>query len=387
MFASTILSLQTTTNSYASQVNSQYKNNASNCVALSQRYADTLASVPQHDQAYIANIKKNSIQEFKRLNRNIKKWSDLTLAQSVLVSLAELYIDTTMQRELNLYWVYKILAKFKSTKVVPIQVYRDPSTNKLCAWDGQHTAILLYIICVDILGEDPEKVKVPVNIYASSLKPEMRECFLDLNTSEGKAMLDDIDLHIQRVFGVRIDGSNNPLWVTTEKKQTILEKYDLFVTNDKFHDTHMPGAISRTQEINKLDLDSLEWLCEYLSIVARNRRIYEKEIMMMAHFFLRCRCDGVNVDSSYVNEVAFANINAFNADFTPYGAFWSQVKIAYENWHQSQPGKININPQVEKETVHGFPFLLAQLAKSIPGIKLPRNTSKSQFWPDQTDLF
>lgn len=372
--------------SYASQVNAQYYNNASNCVPLDQRYNDRIASIPAHNQNFYSVIKRNAIAEFKRLNSNINKWSDLTLAQSVYITLADIFIDTTMQRELSLDWIYKLLTKFKMTKVVPIQVYKDPETGNYCAWDGQHTAILLYIICVDILGLDPATVKVPVNIYPSNLKAEIRECFTELNSAEGKAHLDEIDLWIQRVLGVRIDGSKNPIWVTIEKKQSILEKYDLFVTHDKFNNTNMPGAISRLTEVLKLDLNSLEWLCEYFSIVAKNRRIYEKEIVLMAHFFFRCRCDNIKVDSAYVIQVAMSNLNDFNADMTLNGLYWNKTKTAFYNWHSASPttyGKGDFN----KDLSHGFPFLLAQLAKSNPGIKLPRNTSGSDFWPDQQDLF
>jgi hypothetical protein len=373
--------------SYAAQVNARYNDSASNCIPLDQRYNDKIAALPTNNQTYYAVIKQNAIAEFRRLNPNINNWNDLTLAQSVYITLADIFIDTTMQRELSLDWVYKLLTKFKMTKVVPIQVYKDPETGHYCAWDGQHTAILLYIICVDILGLDPRTVKVPVNVYSSNLKAEIRECFTELNSSEGKAQLVDIDLWIQRVLGVRIDGSKNPIWVTTEKKQAIIEKFDLFVTNEKFNDTHMPGAISRLTEINKLDLDSLEWLCYYLHLVTINqRRVYEKEMVMMAHFFFRCRCDGVKVDQAYIANVAFANLTDFNADFTPNGMFWDKAKDAFHNWHNAQPFTAN-NGVFKKELVHGFPFLLAQLSKSVPGIKLPRNTSGSQFWPDAVDLF
>lgn len=371
---------------YAAVVNAKFQNNHSNCVPLVQRYNDALNAIAQHNQGYANVVRQNAIQEFKRLHAQVKNWNDLTLAQSVYVALADIFIDTTMQRELDLYWVFKLLSKFKSTKVVPIQVYVDPESGKTCAWDGQHTAILLYIVCVEILGLDPKTVQVPVNIFSSGKKSEMRENFTELNSSEGKNMLDEYDLFTQRVYGVRIDGSTNPIWVTAEKKQSILEKYDLFATHEKLNDTHMPGAISRLQEINKLDLDSLEWLCRYLHIVANNRRVFEKEIVMMAHFFFRCRCDGVAVDDLYIDKVALANLNDFGGDFTPNGQFWDKARDAFFNWHTNQPFTGN-NGVFKKELVHGFPFLLAQLAKSVKGIKLPRNTSGSQFWPDKADLF
>lgn len=386
-----VLAAQPTTpsapTSYASQVNSYYNSTANNCIPLSQRYVDTIAAMPDAEVSWVQQMLTHSTNEFTRLHPTVKAWNDLTLAQSVRLKLSAIYIDTTMQRFLDLHWVAKLLAKFKTTKVIPIQVYLDDQ-GRYCAWDGQHTAVLLWVICTIILGLDPDDVDVPVNIYPSSKKSEMRECFLDLNSSEGKKALDLIDHWIQQVFGVRIDGSANPAWVLTEKKQKVLERYNLFVTHDKFNNTHMPGAISRLQEINKLDLIAVEWLAEYLSTVMKSQRAAEeKEVVMMAHFFLRCRIDNVKVDSAYIQRLAMVASTLWNADFSPKGPFWNQVKIAYTNWHQNDPANIYVSPKVSNEPLHGFPFMLAQLTKSMPGVALPRNSSNSNFWPMQQDLF
>lgn len=375
------------TTSYASQVNAYYSSTANNLVGLQKRYADTILGMPLHEQNFVKQMILQSISEFRRNNSDVAAWNDLTLAQSVYVTLSEIHIDTTMQRQVDLHWVAKLLAKFKSTKVVPIQVYRD-ETGRLCAWDGQHTAMMLWLICTVALKLDPKDVKVPVNIYPSNKKSEMRECFLDLNSSEGKKTLDLIDHWMQQVFGVRVDGSKNPVWAITEKKQSILEQYDLFVTHDKFNNADMPGAISRLQEINKLGVDQVTWLCKYLKIVTSGTRpADEKEIVMMSHFFFRCYIDGVQVTDAYINQLATVATMLWNADFSHNGPFWDRVGTAYENWHQSNPMNAMVTPRMTKEPLHGFPFMLAQLAKSMPGAPLPRNTSNSNFWPLQGDLF
>ena len=374
---------------YASKVNAYYGTNATNCVLLKDRFTSAMGTLPPHSAAISQHMINASIVEFTRNNPTIKRWDDLHLAQSMYVPLYEIFIDTTMQRMLDLHWVAKLLAKFKSTKVVPIQVYKDPLTGKLCAWDGQHTAILLWIICTQILKLDPATVMVPVNIYHSNKKSEMRECFLDLNSSAGKKSLDIIDHWIQQVFGVRIDNSTNPRWVLTEKKQTILEEFDMFVTHDKYNNEHMPGAITRIQELNSIDdMDTIKCLVEYLSITTMGvRPAIEKEVVMMAYFFNRCRLENVPVNSAYVKQVASTMLVLCNSDFSPTGPFWAQAKLAYDAWHNIQPYNMGIDPKLSKEPVHGFPFLLAQLAKSIPGIKLPRNNSNSNFMPAATDLF
>ena len=373
--------------SYASQMNAYYNTTTNNCISLTERFNTTIAAMPAQGSQWIQHLLQASVSEFNRMNPTVKKWNDLTLAQSVYVNLADIYIDTTMQRQLDLHWVSKLLAKFKSTKVVPIQVYRD-TDGKLCAWDGQHTAMLLWLICTRSLNLDPAKVKVPVNIYPSSKKNEIRECFLDLNSSEGKKSLELIDHWIQQVFGVRIDGSTNPTWKLVEQKQTVLEKYDLFVTNDKFNNCHMPGAISRLQEINKLDLQCVEWLAKYLSIVMAGKRpADEKEVVIMSHFFTRCRIEGIKVTDAYIKKLASVSVMLWNADYSPNGPFWTQVTAAYHSWHQSSPANAMTNARVSKEPIHGFPFLVAQLGKSMPGTTLPRNNSNSNFWPDAADLF
>ena len=377
--------------SYAAKVNAMYSSSHSNIVTLEDRYNQTLDVMGPNMKAMVLQMITQSINEFKRNNPHIKKWLDLKLAEAKEAALSDIHIDTTMQRILDLYWVAILLAKFKSTMVVPVQIYMDES-DRICAWDGQHTAIMLWIICTKVLNMKPEDVKIPVNIYSSSKKSEIRENFISLNGGEGKKNMDLIDIWQQQTFGVRIDGSKNPKWEETEKKQTILEKWDLFVTHDKFNNAHMPGAISRLQEINKYDPEVVDWLCNYLStVMSTNRPADEKEVVMMAYFFGRCRYERIPVDDAYIKSIAATTTVLWNADFSYNGPFWDRVGTAYRNWHEDQKARGYVAPGIEarlsKEPIHGMPFLVAQLAKSIPNIKLPHHNSNSPFTPDPADLF
>jgi len=103
------------------------------------------------------------------------------------------------------------------------------------AWDGQHTVIALYIICVYILGEDPSKFMIPTVITKAEKKAEIRDLFIGENSEESKKLLEKIDLYMQYVYGVRVDGANIQHWVEAEKKQQHLEQADIFVTHEKFH--------------------------------------------------------------------------------------------------------------------------------------------------------
>jgi len=372
---------------YASMKNAQYNHGASAAIKLHDRWNQTFNSLPQHIQHTISQNLSQLILEFKRRFPNIQKWEDLCLAQSVEIPLDEIWIDDTMQRQLDIFWVLKILSQFSAIKVVPIQVYRE-TDGKVLGWDGQHTAILLWVICTQVLGLDPKDVKIPVNIYHSSKKSEMRDNFITLNSTAGKKSLGLIDIWEQMIYGVRIDGSRNPEWITAERKQAIIEKYDLFVTDKKFNDTDMPGAISRLQEINKYSIETIENLMHYLSLVTRGQRaVAEKEMVMMSLFFERCRLANIKVDDAYIAELAMVADTLWGADFTPYGKFWNKAQVAYLNWHSKYVQSVTAaEPRFQKEPPHGMPFLLAQLGKSFSR-PIPANTSNSPFVPEAKDLF
>jgi hypothetical protein len=301
--------------------------------------------------------------------------------------MTQINIDGTMQRQLDIFWVLKLLNHFMATMVVPIQVYRpDPSKEEYLAWDGQHTIVLLWLISTQVLGVNPEELVVPVNLYHSNLKAEMRANFISLNSKEGKKQLELIDIFEQQVFGCRVDGSTNPIWIDAELKQRHIEKHGLFVTAKKFGDDDLPGAITRLQEINKLTVESVGWLCEYLAHSTKlDRPVEEKEMVMMAHYFDRCRLEGIDVDSAYIASLASVLDTLFDGDFSPMGSFWTKAGIAYHNWHDINSNGFSAG-RFNKEPVHGFPFLIAQLRKSFDR-KTPRSDSKSEFWPAEEDLF
>jgi bifunctional DNase/RNase len=385
-----MLSLQIQTAApYAVTKNSRFSMTASQIRTIKQRWDETYNALPIIQQKAIDNALAAAIAEFRRRNPKIKGTKDLKkqLAKAWTVKMSQVCIDDTMQRQLNIAWVITLLNLFVSTKVIPIHVYQpDPNDELYLAWDGQHTLVLLWLICTQIFGEDPDTFEIPVNVYASHQKAEMRGCFIDLNSEEGKKMLDLFDKIEQMIYGVRVDGSTNPLWVLAEQKQQIVENHGLFLTSKKFGDDHMPGAISRMQEINKMQPDSLEWLCDYLVAVgAQTRAVEEKEMVMMAYFFERCRLAKLKLTQKQVHDIANVTKTHWGADFSPSGRFWAKVANAYHIWHavHVQYG----TPRCNKEPIHGFPFLAEQVKKQLNGFaKLNSNTS-SEFVPDQADLY
>jgi len=374
------------TQSYATQRNLIYSNKSSNFVSVQDRWKNTLAAMPDVSRDAAENLLTSVLVEFRKRNPHLRKWSDLKLAEAKLAPMSGIDIDTTMQRELEPSWVINLIGNFADVSVVPIHVYREPNTSRLVAWDGQHTIVLLWILATKVFGEDPANCMVPVCIYQSDRKSQMRDNFIKLNSDAGKNGLDDIDIYRQKVFGVRVDGSTNPAWLEVEQKQRVLERYDLFVTHKKFGDAHMPGAISRMPEINRMPIESLDWLCRYLSYsTTGSRPAAEKEMVMIGHFFERCRLDGIKPDAAYIADLYLKIKDLWDADFNPSGRFWELCQIAYVNWHASQPIGAQAKPKMHKEPIHGFPFMIAQLAKDF-GHKLPLVDGSSEFWPLAGDL-
>ena len=265
--------LMTATKTAAAIKNARYNSNASHVRSIKQRWDETYNAMSPFNQAIVDNTLEQAKAEFRRRNPTLKKWADLKLAESKMVAMIQIEIDGTMQRQLDIFWVLKLLNQFMSTMVVPIQVYRPTKgLDKFLAWDGQHTIVLLWLIATQLLEESPDTVIVPVNLYQSDLKAEMRANFIALNSSEGKKVLEMIDLWEQKVFGVRIDKATNPDWLATEIKQQYIEQVGLFVTAKKFNDHDEPGAITRLQEINKLMPESVKYLAQYLSLQHSHHR-------------------------------------------------------------------------------------------------------------------
>jgi hypothetical protein len=373
---------------YAAQRNGRFSFTASQVKTIKQRWDETYASLPQIQQRAINNALQAAIAEFQRRNPTVKGTKDLKkkLAKAWNVKMSQVGIDDTMQRQLNIAWVLTLLNMFVSTKVIPIHVYQpDENVEFYLAWDGQHTLVLLWLICTQIFGEKPEDFDIPVNVYSSHDKAEMRSSFIDLNTEHGKRMLDLFDKMEQMIYGARVDGNKNPLWVEVADKQTIIENHGLFMTSKKFGDDHMPGAISRVQEINKLKLEPLNWLCTYLVAVgAQNRPVEEKEMVMMSYFFERCYKAQLTLTQKCLHDIAGVLIGHFGADFSPTSTFWTRAGNAYRNWH-NQHGMYG-TPHFHKEPLHGYPFLVEQLKKDLPKYKLPSSSTNSNFVPDAQDL-
>lgn len=388
--------------SYATQKNAQYKNEATNFVDLGTRLKDAIANLPHFRAIGLRGSLNASCNAWLERFSHVKEFSQLNLVKTLTVPLSDILIDITMQRKLDLSWVLTILSKFREVQAQPLQVYQVVDTSGdlgyyptgeslYASWDAQHTGVVFYIIAVWILKLDPTKVMVPVNIYPVKMKSEIRQNFVSTNSSDGKKLLEDIDLFMQMVFGVRLDGNENTDWKSAELKQQFLEQADLFVTNEKFGDTNQPGAISRMQEINAYSPDIIRKFCLYSSTIPVPRPIASQEIEILCKFFDLAKKGGIDYTDQEVLDIGNHLHQLFDSNFHESSPFWEKVRSAYNNWWDDFYSGVPVdrrpaNSRVSKNWNTGGPFLWHQLRKTLPTLRVPR-MPPSSFIPTAKDLY
>lgn len=365
---------------YADKINGQFHKSQSHYVNLAQRLRESI-----NDESWKEITLASSVEVFKQNNPDKKKWEDFTFCQSVSTTLDKIDIDITLQRMLDLVHACNIIDHFSQVQVMPICVYEDTNRpGRYICWDGQHTAIVLYIIATKVLGLDYSKCQVPIVIYASHQKSEMRECFINLN-GEWKKPLDNIDKVHQKIFGVRTDGSKNPDWLLIDDKQKALEGSKIFLTHTKFGDTAQPGAYTRLDELldPQYDLTITQYFAKYFFSVCRsNRPVQPKESWMLYEYFRYCKIAKIDVNDIYIAGVAKSLRKAFNDDFDA-TALYDRAKWSYAEWFRlNKP-----NPDgtlwgiTYPEQKIGLTFLVKQIEKNFDGATPKINP----LWPVPTE--
>lgn len=361
---------------YADTVNRQFTKSSSQYVGIPQRLKQSIAG-----SSFYQSIISDAIQEFSRRHPQVTKWSDITLCGAITTTLDKIVIDITLQRMLVIMHAAGILDKFQQIRVMPISVYEDPlAPGQYVCWDGQHTAVVLYLIAL-ALKADISKCEIPIVVYKSKLKSEMRQNFMALN-GDAKHPLDQIDRYHQMIFGVRTDGTQIPAWVLAEQKQQALEGAKMFATHHKFGDTDEPGALSRLDELMdpRYELEITQQFCKYfVSICKSNRPVQPKECWLIYEFLRQCQIEKVSVDDAYIKGVANSLKVAFGGDFDSI-ALMSQAKVAYRDYYERVNGyALGIR---YPEVPIGLTFLIKQIAVNFNG-KMPKGP---QHWPVQSSF-
>lgn len=381
---------------HAEIVNERYLTSDSHFITLQQRLSDALKAAPIY-----VNMLTAMVDEYKRRYKQWVKFADLNLCKAIMVPMDKILIDTTMQRNLNLRHVLNILQHFRSTMTMAIQVYEDENKpGYYIAWDGQHTAITLYIILTKVFGEQMAKTLVPVVIYNVKHKLEIRRNFILLN-GDAKEELDFIDKYIQMVFGVKVDGADDQEWIDTALKNDYLAKAGLFATHSKFGDDDQPGAFSLLADTlmskslkTRKHPEVTRMFAEYWSFLNQVRAVEPKEARQLYEYFNLCYEQGITVNDTYLLEFVNFTKNNFGADFGPNGPFWDKVKNAYSTWYRkANDGSADVNEDGEvivrgftTEMRTGIPFLIAQLKKSTK-LATPTYSANNGFTVANKDLW
>ena len=368
---------------YSDVVNKKFSQNESHYVTLEERLNENLNA--EWEKSMLFNAQKN----FERNNPNVKKFEDLDLCESFNIKLSDVMIDTTLQRELTLHWVCVILDTFNSCKVSPISVYRDPNKpDKFICWDGQHTVICLYIIATRILNLDPKKIIIPATINSSKQKAMMRECFISLN-GDGKKQLDKIDIIHQQIFGVRTDGSKNPIWLLVNEKYKYLENKKIFLTHEKFNDNTQNGAMTRLKEFLDHTYDPIitKYFADFYFAMCRgNRPVMEHESWSMYEFFKLClsKDNKITVDEHFIDDIAYSLNKSLNGIYT-FSHMYAKAHECYKEWYRENkpnPDGTVLGISYDHRGIM-MTYMLAQIRKHYNG-KLP---NYKNIWPiRKTDL-
>lgn len=377
--------------SHAKKVNDQYLHKTSNFITLQQRLSDALHLAPMFAGLLIA-----AVDEFKRRNPQWKHFIDIQLCQAIQVTIDKILIDTTMQRALNMRHVINILSNFKETMVMAIQVYEDDNKpGYYIAWDGQHTAIALYIILTKVFGEQLAQTLIPVVVYSVKQKLEIRRNFILLN-GDAKEQMDFIDIYKQQVSGVEIDGANDQEWVDNAIKNRYFAEAGLFATHSKFGDEDEAGAftlladtlMSKSLKTRKHP-EVTRMFARYWIFLGVERPVAAKEARQLYEYFNACHAEGITVDDAYLLEMVAFTKQYFDANFGEHGMFWDKVRMAYTTWY----AKANPESYVEfglkgfsAEWRCGGPFLIAQIKKST-ALKTPTYVPNNGFVVDKKDLW
>jgi hypothetical protein len=379
---------------YADKANSFYNQKESHFISLRERLVESLGDTFEPLLDRIA-------EEFKRRHTQWEQFTDLQICQAIMVPMDKILIDTTMQRKVNLQHILNILHYFKETMIMAIQVYEDPTRpGYYIAWDGQHTALVLYILATKVFGQRIANLMVPVVVYSIKQKADIRRNFILLN-GDAKDPLDFIDILRQMICGVRIDGSEDKIWQAAELKQRYLEKAGLFATDAKFGDENESGAFtlladtlcSKSDKTLK-DPEVTRMFADYWVLINQARPVDAKEARQLYEFFDACFRENITVDNAYLKEFAQFTLDYFDADFNSKGPFWDKVKMAYDKWYRKANPEGELDERTGEIKIKGFtkewkcggPFLLAQLRASTK-LQVPNYDADSDFVPAKKDLW
>jgi len=300
----------TTQQSYAAQINQTYHTDEDLFVTVDQRLQELYAKDSDLETLFRSLAKGMvSAMGYETYNDMVKDIVGMGEIQYVPVT--NIDINDTMQRWPDRENLIDIVSEFNPDFVNRIRTYldtkrKDGETTRHVAWDGQHTAIALYIIGVYGFGVMPELVTVPVDQYPGDDRAAIRRRFVEFNSGRTSKKLEAIDLYKQYVAGFRHDGLTDFWNQRCVKLQEYFENYGFFATSDKFGDEQRPGAWSRMTEVmnRNFPVEVFERVMYFHSVSNSTNPFIALEIDNMSHFVRQCMNDGIVVTDEYLDEMA-----------------------------------------------------------------------------------
>lgn len=297
-------------NNYASRVNQTYHTDEDKFVTIEERLQEMYTKDPLLPAmlqglaaGMVAALGYESYQDL------IKDMVGMGVIQYTPVT--EVDINDTMQRWPDRENLLNIVGEFDPSYVNRIRTYcdshrKDGQVTRQVAWDGQHTALGLYVIAVLGFGCDPADVVVPVDEYPGDDRAAIRRRFVEFNSGKTSKKLDNIDLYKQYVAGMRHDNVEDFWNVRCFTMQTYFEKYGYYATDEKFGDEKNAGAWSRMTEVfnRNFPVEVFERVMYYHSVSNADKPFVSLEIMNMTHFVRQCMNDGIRVTDEYLDEMS-----------------------------------------------------------------------------------
>jgi len=226
-----------------------------------------------------------------------------------VVTLADIRIDTSIQRKLYLEAIIKFINGYTPEYVMPIKVYIDENGDYQC-WDGQHTAILQMLVGFFLVGLRPEDFNITVIVTPNADKEVMRNAFINENGA-GKTEVNAKDIQEQHLYGTILDKSTNPEWLVTLEKHKHFVQNDLFVSDNRYSNTQEPGSFPRPAEFMKYSIPVIKDFSNFCKSFDNSLGVYEGMFSrMMLDYFDACHREEMDIDKTYIQKLASAIRNA-----------------------------------------------------------------------------
>lgn len=317
-----------------------------------------------------------------------------------LMSISNAYVDDSMQRDMKFSFVTeKVVPNFDPHLVNSVRF--TAFQEKDCIWDGQQTSTSIVLVAMfyfDMsLEEAIDRVKVPYVKYPSTEPAKLRTRFIRNNDGSISCPLTKADLAEQMIFAVRIDNSNDLFQQRIEEIYSVMEKNDMFFSDEHRSCVNQGGALSRLTEIwndKKFATEDIIAVIKYHGLARPDKPVEPLEIDNLAHIFMFAREQGIEVNDEYIKQFAITLRLATNntwskKDRSKKSKHMGAMK-AYKKWRSTKILESDENkyliPARCNQTFFGPAYICAALKTKGFKFPLPKLKGNYRFNIDTTDF-